>query len=240
MSLAGTSARAPSFPPLFRGEEAARGLDPMARAIAQASLGTDPGLIVWRADSGVLSAALVLAPEEPLGSAMGAVLAAALGLGDALGALAPPEVAVHYDWPGGLRVNGGRCGAIRAAASTADPAAEPDWLVVGFEIRFLPLSEDAPGEDPDRTALVMEGCGEVEPVQLLESWSRHTLSWINRLGDDGLAPLHRDWCGRAWGIGEELPGGGLFLGLDEHGGQLVRTAEGTVLRPLTEMLEGTA
>lgn len=238
MMLAEEREEDPTFPPLLKGEEVGRGQDPFAKAMALAALGTDAGRLVWVRDASRLSAAVVLAPEEPLGRAVSVVFAVALGLGDALGALAPPEVAVHYLWPGGFKVNGADCGHMRAAASTADPDAVPDWLVVGVEIPYLPPEDDAePGAHPDQTALALEGCGEVTPLRLLESWSRHMLVWINRWMDDGLQPLHAAWRDRAWGVGEALPDGGVFMGLDELGGQLVKTGGDTRLRPLTQILE---
>jgi biotin-(acetyl-CoA carboxylase) ligase len=232
-----TTEAAPTFPPLLRGEEAVPGLDPFTKAVASAALGTDPGLVCWARDPAALRAALVLAPEAPLERAVGIAFAVALGLGDALGALAPPEVAVHYVWPGGFKVNGADCGAMRAAASTTDPRAEPDWLVIGVEIPYLPPSAEVPGNRPGQTCLAEEGCIDVTPLRLLESWSRHSLVWINRWLGDGFAPLHAAWRDRAWGIGEDLPEGGTFVGLDELGGMLVRTTRSTELRPLTAMLE---
>lgn len=228
----------PSFPPLLKGEETLPGMDPFAKAVASAALGTDPGLICWARDETAMRAALVLAPEAPLERAVGITFAVALGLGDALGALAPPEVAVHYVWPGAFKVNGADCGAMRAAASTTDPAAVPDWLVIGVEMPFRrPPSDDEPGNRPGQTYLIEEGCVEVTPLKLLDSWARHTLVWINRWLDDGFQPLHAAWRERAWGMGENLPEGGTFMGLDELGGMLVKTPKTTEIRPLTTMLE---
>lgn len=228
----------PTFPPLLRGEEAPPGADPLRRAVAVAAGGTDPGLIVWQVGAGRLSAAVVLAPEQPLAQAMGAAFAVALGLGDALGALAPPEVSVHYEWPGGFRVNGARCGRMRTRASTADPAAEPDWLAIGIEVPFLPAAEAAePGLTPDETCLAEEGCVGIEPVPLLESWSRHMLVWFNRLEHDGFAPLHAAWRERGWRLGKALADDATFVGLDELGGQLLRNGDRVDLRPLTTLLE---
>lgn len=235
-----------SFPPLFSGEAAPAGMDPFAKAIAAATLGCDPGLIVHNEGGDALSAALVLAPETPLENAMAMVFAAALGFSDALGALAPPEVAVHLVWPGGFRVNGARCGGLRAAASTRDPEKEPDWLVVGLDIPLKLNGE--PGADPERTALEEEGCAEVDPFRLLESWSRHTLVWINHWLDEsasgGMARLHADWRSRAHELGEgvdfEIGGerrAGLFVGIDERGGMLIRNESETRLIPLSAMLE---
>ena len=226
----------PRFPPLLTGEEAPAGADPFDKAVASALIGCDPGLLVWARRADAMSAALVLAPEEPLGRAISIAFAPAIGFVDALGALGPPEVAIHHVWPRFFKVNGADCGALRVAASTRDPDAEPDWLVIGIDSPFLPEGEG--GEDPTRTCLFHEGCGEVTPMELLESWSRHTLVWINRWLEDGLAPLHAAWRERAWEMGEPLPGDqGTFMGLDEKGGMLVKQGETTTIRPLTEMLE---
>lgn len=232
-----------SFPPLFRGEAAPDGVAPMVKAISAAALGCDPGLIVHNTSGDVLSAALVLAPEAPLEDAMAMVFAASLGFSDALGALAPPEVAVQMDWPGGIRVNGAQCGGLRAAASTTDPEAEPDWLVIALDVPINGIS-DEPGAAPDRTALYEEGCADIDPYRLLESWSRHTLVWINTWLDDGMARLHADWRGRAYRMGEELSftlhdivHAGLFVGIDERGGMLLRDGDDTRLIPLSRMLE---
>lgn len=228
-------AAAPVFPPLLRGE-ACTG-DPFRGAIARAQAGAEPGLVVWSTTANALRAAVVLAPEVALGRAIGVSLAAPIAVGDALAGLVPPEVSVHYGWPGDVMVNGARCGRCRAAADAADPAALPDWLVIGMDVPFLLGPAIEGGERPDETCLHAEGCGEVAPLALLESWSRHMLVWINRWTDDGMAPLLAVWRARAWGIGEVLPDGGVFVGLDDAGGMVVRRGEQTTVRPLVEVLE---
>lgn len=232
----------PSFPPLLRGE--ATDAEPLERAVGHACDGIDPGLIVHRIRPDHLSAALVLTPESPLHDAMAVVLAAACGFADSFGALAPSEVAAQFDWPSGFRINGGQCGGLRAAASTRDPGAEPDWLVIAIDIPFFAQAADEPGARPDRTTLWDEGCGDIEPVRLLESWSRHTLVHIHNLVEDGVRQLHSDWSGRAYSIGKQmeftLAGttySGQFMGLDEYGGMVLKDAETTRILPLTLMLE---
>ena len=229
----------PSFPPLLTGEKAPSGIDPFEKARVAAMMGCDPGLVVWSDRVDALSAALVLAPEQALADAISILFAPAIGFVDALGALGPPEVAIHHVWPGSFRVNGALCGGLRASASARNPDEEPDWLVIGIDVPFLPTDGAADGdiEDADQTCLFNEGCAEITPNQLLESWSRHSLVWINRWVDDGLEPLHTAWRERAWGMGDPLPDGGTFMGLDECGGMLVKTEPGTDLRPLTDILE---
>ncbi|MGF1444990.1 MAG: biotin/lipoate--protein ligase family protein [Pikeienuella sp.] len=232
---------APRFPPLLVGEEAAAGQDPFAKAVARAALGTEAGRVVWSSDLQTARAAMVLAPEVALELAVTVAFAHLLGLGDAMGALAPPETAVHFDWPAGLRVNAARCGGIRAAAATQDLAAVPGWLVIGIEVPIKPPAETAPGRAPDRTWLCEEGCGEITAPALIDTWARHTLLWINTWEERGIGPLHEAWRARAWGLGEPLAdGSGVFMGLDETCGQLIKTATGTELRRLAPAILGGA
>lgn len=233
--------RDPVFPPLMQGRALPPGADPMRKACAEAALGCDAGLLCWSLSAEALRVALVLAPETALEPAMAAWPACAFGLQNALGALAPPEVSVHFDWAGAIRVNGARCGRVRAAAAPTDPAAEPDWLVIGLDLRLIPPRADAPGETPDDTGLFAEGCAGLDPVALLEAWARHTMHGLSRLDDAaGRAALHRDWRGVVWALGEpcaEAGREGMFLGLDENFGMLLRP-EGadTILIPLSSRL----
>lgn len=232
----------PDFPPLMSGLAVSGAIDPFHKACAAAALGCDAGLIVHNITVDRLQAALVMAPEVPLEDAMAMLPACGLGFQNALGALAPPEVAVHLEWAGGLRVNGASCGRLRAAAGGSDPAALPGWLVVGLDLPLMQLA-DRPGDTPDRTALYEEGCVEVDPTGLLESWARHTLVWINRWEDRGNRALHADWRGLAWGIGEDVTQGGRsgrFMGVDERFGMLLRDPQTTHLIPLSSVLEMTA
>ena len=162
-----------------------------------------------------------------------------VGFQNALGALAPPEVAVHLEWAEQIRVNGAKCGQLRAASSGEDPAAQPDWLVVGIDIPILQTASD-PGLNPEVSALYDEGCAEVDPVQLVESWARHTLVWINRWADDGNRPLHTEWMGLLHGVGEPIDmfdTAGTFLGVDDQFGMLIRDDKTTHLIPMSRVLE---
>ncbi|MCB2135715.1 MAG: DUF4444 domain-containing protein [Rhodobacteraceae bacterium] len=234
----------PSFPPLLSGL-AAGPANPMSIAVDMAERGTDSGLLTWSLGDERLRAALVLAPETPLEPAMAAFCICAVGLQNALGVLAPAETAVHLDWAGGIRVNGGHCGGLHVAASTRDPSETPDWLVVGFDLTLAHPAEWEPGETPDWTALDQEGCGEIVPLELLEAWSRHTLVWLNDLEEPGgRARLHREWSGLAWNLGKSVivpvrgeQMTGTFIGVDENFGMILKTADGTKLVPLTSLIE---
>lgn len=232
----------PNFPPLFEGEPTQR--DPFALAQARAIEGCDAGLITHAITADHLRAALILAPEVPLAQAVAMFITCGIGFSNALGALSPPEVAVHLEWDGRIRVNGAVCGRHRLAASTTDPKAVPNWLIIGLEVRLLPLDDIDPGLTPDRTSLFEEGCGAVRAETLLESWSRHTLVWLNRWTEDGPAPLAAEWRGMVHGIGDPvtrvLDGasvGSTFLGVDEDFGMLLKVRDQTHLIPLTALIE---
>jgi BirA family transcriptional regulator, biotin operon repressor / biotin---[acetyl-CoA-carboxylase] ligase len=234
----------PSFPPLIRGVAVTGAIDPFVKACAMAALGCDSGVLVHNLAPDRLRAAIVFAPEVPLEQAMSALATCGVAFQTALGALAPPEVAVHLTWVGDILVNGAACGRLRATASGNDPQAVPDWLVIGAELQLVPATQDEPGLTPERTSLYQEGCGEVSPVRLLENWSRHILVWINSTEVDGPGPLHREWRGLVHGIGDttrlQHDGqnvSGTFLGVDENFGMLLRQGEDTRLIPLTARLE---
>lgn len=228
----------PSFPPLMQGINTA-GADPFEAACSEAAQGCDAGTILYDASPERLRAAIVLAPEVALSDAAAMLPLTGVALQNALGALGPSEMPVHLCWDGAIRVNGGLCGAVRGATDTQDADAEPGWLVTGFELVFA-RGNLAGGETPDETDLMSEGCGDLTPVDLLESWSRHLLNWISRWEDEGMGPLHTEWAGLAYGMGKDgtfLGKNGHFLGLDEKLGLLLRADGQTMLLPVTDLLE---
>ena len=232
----------PVFPPMMSGLAVDGAADPFDVACQKAMMGCDAGLIVHKLAADKMGAALVFAPEVPLHNAVAMLPVCAVGFQNALGALAPPEVAVHLEWSGETRINGARCGRFRMTASDTDAAAVPDWLVVGFELPLM-LTQADPGDDPDTTVLYEEGCADVEALALLESWARHALNWIARWESDGTAPVHAEWRGLAHGIGEAITmkgRQGTFLGVDEDFGMLFRVGDETELFALTTVLEDSA
>ena len=227
-----------AFPPLMTGEAVSG--DPFEQACLRAIQGCDAGLICHRLTANRFEAAIVFAPEVALEEAMVMLPICGLGFQNALGALAPPEVAVHLEWDGPIRINGARCGGFRASASTSDPAQIPDWLAIGLALPLWPEDDStSPGEAPDETTLYAEGCVDVAAPALLEAYARHTLSWITQWEDRGAEVVHNEWRGLAQGIGEDISLGGqsgTFLGVDERFGLLLRTDDTTTLVPLSSQL----
>lgn len=226
------------FPPLMAGVAVKGADDPFETACAMAVCGCDGGTVVHNVQADRLRAAIIFAPEVTTEDAMAMLPLCGVGFQNALGALAPPEVAVHLGWDGGIRVNGAHCGRLRVAAAEADTDQVPDWLIVGLEVPILQTASD-PGENPDVTALYDEGCAGIDPAHLLESWARHCLVWINRWSDEGNAPLHVAWSGLLQGTGETATRAGkngTFLGADERFGMLIRDSETTHLVPMSTLL----
>jgi BirA family biotin operon repressor/biotin-[acetyl-CoA-carboxylase] ligase len=222
----GVMSQRPEFPPLYRPFAVTPDLDPFERAIGVAGDGAEAGTLLWSIAQEACECAVVLAPEHHLEASLPVVLVAMLGLGDALGSLVPPVVAVTFGWPDRLEVNGGVIGGVRmASAPVVVRSAVPDWMVIGISVAVRgPWADDQPPDDLLRTTLAEEGCGQVQTVDLLEAFARHFLAWINRWQDDGVGPILQAWLSRATGLGKpiELEIGdhvrqGTFTGLTESG-----------------------
>lgn len=168
-----------ALPPLMRADA---GPNPLTRAAQMARAGTDAGLLCWSDEGGRLDAALVLVPDGPAGPALAAGMVA---LRDALGVLAPPEMAVTGTWDGIIRVEG-------AAAGGVELYAHPPWAILRLQIDLMPQNDGEPGTAPDRTALWLEGCGDITAPDLLSAFARHVLFHLSRLEDDQTG-LFRDW-----------------------------------------------
>ena len=216
----------PVLPPLLKPFAVAPDLHPFERCLELAAEGAQPGTLLWSIGEEVCEGAIVLAPEQPLEPSLPIVLIALLGLGDALGALVPPMVTVTFGWPDRIEVNGAVVGGVRfASAATETTAAVPDWLVVGFGVAMRGRrTHDAAPERFPRTTLADEGCGEVLAIDLLEAFSRHFLSWINRWQEQGVEPVRKAWLTRATGLGKPVEvhlgdqvRAGTFEGLTETG-----------------------
>ncbi|MGI9498392.1 MAG: biotin/lipoate--protein ligase family protein, partial [Geminicoccaceae bacterium] len=140
-------------------------------------------------------------------------------------ALIPPLTAVTFGWPDRIEVNGGAVGKIRVIISeTPNPTAIPDWLVIGFNLANAGHWQAKGRGEQHVTTLIEEGC-QIDLLDLLESFSRHFLSWVNRWQGDGVQPVQQAWMSRTLEIGKPVKidvGGrqreGTFKGLDEQGG----------------------
>lgn len=213
----------PHFPPIYRPYAVTADLDPFERAVEMAKDGTDPGTLLWSARQDVYECAVVLTPENSLEDSLPVMLTASLGLGDALGALVPPVIAVTFGWPDRIEINGGIVGRIRLIVSeTTNPTAVPEWLVIGFNLANVGHWQEDGQSGQHKTTLIEEGC-QIDLLDLLESFSRHLLAWINRWQGDGAQPVQQAWMSRTLDVGRQVGidvGGrrreGTFKGLNDQ------------------------
>ena len=228
-----------SAPSMYRPVAAGDGEDPFDLACALARDGAEPATLVWTPGEDLMECAIVLGPEDPLGPSLLVALVAMVGIGDALGALIPPTIPVGFAWPDRILVSGATAGRLRiASADTIDDTAVPDWMVLGLSIAVTGQSIETFPNGGLHTALHAEGCEDVGAHDLLESFSRHFLYWMNRWQDDGFSPVRGAWLSRAAGYGEntdlEISGpwsSHLLLQLDAIGG--IQYAEGTTEKSAT-------
>ena len=184
----------------------------------------------WESPRGNLYLSLVLRPQCSLAEAAQLGFVAALGLGDAIGSVAPPLIEATYKWPNDVLVNGRKAAGILLESQGGEGSA-CDWLVLGLGANLASFPEDT--EFP-ATSLRFEGCPlEVDEVALLEAFAKHFLTWVNRWLEEGFAPIRKGWRNHAHGLGEvtrvrlareELSG--VFKDLDETGALILGVADG--------------
>lgn len=228
----------PTFPPLLTGHAVKAPARAFETAVAGAGSGAfGAGDLVWGRDTERLDCAVVFEPEVGPERAAEMLFLAMVAFADSFGALAPPEVAISFGWPGTIRVNGGEVGHARAAmAAERDDDGAPLWLAVGLEVMLRRRwgRGEEPGASPHLTDLYEEGCGELTRTGMIESYARHLLVWIHDWEREGFKPVHQMWLYRADGHRAEATvtlgatrHRGRFVGLDDHGNMLMEV-DGTV------------
>ena len=184
---------------------------------------------IWLSPPGNLYLSLVMRPAGAPSRAAQLGFVAALGLGDALAALAGPALHLRYKWPNDLLANGRKFAGILLESETSANDSV-DFVVVGIGVNIV----CAPGDvEFPATSLAAEGVAGVTPPVLLEGFARHFEGWARRWGEAGFAPLRMAWLARASGLGERVRVRlerstlfGRFLDLDDDGALVLDAAEG--------------
>lgn len=236
----------PTFPPLLTGHPVKGQPAPFELACQQAAAGqAGAGDVFWARDTSRLDWACVLEPDVQTPRALQMHFVAMLAFGDAFGAISPPEVALQFRWPSTLLVNGGIAGTARIATGPENDEGIADWMTVGIQLTIKrDTSGFEPGNAPEETALYEEGCGEITRTELVESLSRHFLSWVHTWNEEGFKGVHEGWLARAenWQseIAIEWEGvqhTGTFLTVDDEGNLLLKTEQGVVSLPIASAVE---
>lgn len=226
----------PTFPPLLKGHDVESTASAFQTACEQAATGTlGAGDVVWSRSTTCVEIAIILEPDVDMETAVQMLPLLTVAVGDSLGSITPPQVGVTFIWPDVVCVNGARAGRVRAAAEKTDgDDPVPGWMVVGLELAHQRKPDDPePGEVPDRTWLSEEGCADLTRSEIIESCSRHLLTWINIWKDDGFRPVHDSWMFRNEQRDQSISIkyrdealSGTFLGLDDSGNMLLKGADG--------------
>jgi BirA family transcriptional regulator, biotin operon repressor / biotin---[acetyl-CoA-carboxylase] ligase len=224
------------FPPLLTGHAFPATEPPLRVACEGAAAGRfGAGDVIWSLEEAHASLAIVLEPDVPLARALEMLPLGVVACGDCLAALAPPKVAITFGWPGIVYANEGAVAQLSAAVDRAASAeAVPNWLAVGLEVRLTGRpGAPEPGDDPSVTTLAEEGCPDLTAEQLIGSYTRHFLTWLDTWTNEGFAPVHQAWEQRAdkrvRSFTDAAGGGvvsGAFVGLDEHGNLVLKRDDG--------------
>jgi BirA family biotin operon repressor/biotin-[acetyl-CoA-carboxylase] ligase len=185
---------------------------------------------VWSRSTARAACAIVLEPEVPLVDALQMSPLLMVALGDCLGTLAPPQVAVGYRWPTTMLINGTRAGCVHIAAPHVAAHEVPPWLVVGAD---LALAAPRTRQNWSQTSLAEEAGPGITRSEVLHTLAAHFLAWLNTWTERGFAPLAAHWMLRAEGRerpvrfavqGRSIEG--RVVGLAENGDLLLADLQG--------------
>lgn len=183
---------------------------------------------VWQSAAGNLFASLAIpAFRDALVNGQMS-FAAAVAVAETLATL--DVAAIACKWPNDVLLAGHKVAGI-LLETAADPARQA-WLVIGIGVNIASAPPDDAVTWP-ATALAVQGACDVDPQALLEALALRLMTWHQRLGYEGFAPLRAAWTGYAYGIGQrtrfkrgEALIEGQFLGLDDQGAARLRLDSG--------------
>ena len=182
----------------------------------------------WQSPPGNLYLSLLLRPDCPPMEALQLGFVAGVALGDVLSALLPGTVSVQHKWPNDILVDGRKVAGVLLESGTTG-GAKLDWLVIGMGVNVA----EAPSETVfPATALAAHGCT-LQPNDLIAPIANAVFGWIERWREDGFGAVRAAWYERAYRRGQSVQvrfedgaRSGLFIGLDDDGAMLLKTASG--------------
>jgi len=155
------------------------------------------GTLVYVGRFDVAEFAVVLEPTDPLAKGRRVFYAGMAALADAIAAAAPPDTAIHIEWPDALYVNWALVGGGRLAwPAQTDAGDVPEWLVFGATIRTASNTGVDPGLTPDLTALDEEGFAEITSNNIIEGFARNLMLLLNDWQGGGFALVRKSYFER--------------------------------------------
>jgi hypothetical protein len=168
----------------------------------------------------VVEFAVVLEPDEPLRTARRAFYVGLTALGDALGALAPPERPITFGWPDAVYADGGLIGRARLAwpqrRAGGDESEPADWLVFGAFVRTVGVGATEAGLHPLAATLDEAGFEDLGDGRLLERFARYLMAAIDAWQMEGFATVAQSYLNRL------MLAKGTIPQIDDGGDLLVR------------------
>jgi biotin-(acetyl-CoA carboxylase) ligase len=224
----------PHFPSLLKPHAVRAPVRPFAEACRLARSGRlGAGDVVWSRNTARAELAIVLEPEIALGQALQMVPLMMVALGDCLGALCPPKVAISYRWPQAILLNGSAAGEVRTACPRGASDRIPDWLIVGVVLDIAAPKRER--KDWSRTSLEEEAGPGISRTDVLQGLAAHFLKWLDTWQEQGFRPVHDNWLFRAHGREQPIrlvlgdaSVEGRVLGLDEAANLLIESPAGQV------------
>ncbi len=200
------------------------------------------GDLVWSTSTDVAHCAVVLEPDISAEKTLTMVPLAMVTIADCLGAICPPNLGITFGWPGQIYANGARIGNVSLyfpPSTVSDQIPEFAVLSLALNIKWSDETDtnnqSEPGNDLRKTVLHEEGAGDIDRSQIISSWARHFLTWIDTWQQEGFEPVHENWLFRAANrnqqteiIGKDQTFNGQFIGLDEIGGALLKAENGNM------------
>ena len=197
---------------------------------------------VWMSPRGNLYASLILRPDCSGGRAAQLGFVTALSLGDALRVKLPATDSLSYKWPNDVLMHGRKLAGILLESDTGT-GGELAFVVIGVGVNLVSFP---PETDFPATSLSDQGLDPPSPSVLLEEFTIHFRSWLQRWRTAGFAPVRLAWLAGATPLGEliraRLENGtlcGRFVDIDHDGALLLETAEGRRRISAGEILSAT-
>jgi BirA family transcriptional regulator, biotin operon repressor / biotin---[acetyl-CoA-carboxylase] ligase len=206
--------------------------------------GAEEGAIVWAREKiagrgrrgrrwigipGNLFVSVILRPDCSPAAASQLGFVAALALGDAISADAPPGAELRCKWPNDVLLNGRKFAGV-LLESEARASETLDWVVLGIGVNIVAHPE---GTGYPTTSLREEGYAGLDAASVLTAVARRFLGWYEKWRDEGFAPVRAAWLPRAVGLGEEITVrldresvAGRFLGIEADGALALDTIAG--------------
>lgn len=155
------------------------------------------GTLVWVRRYDLVEFAVVLEPDEPLGSARRAFFAGMNATADAIAAHCPPERQVEISWPDTILFDGGLLGGARLGWPTDCGESDvPAWLVFSVILRAADMANVGEAEAASGVALLNEGFEMVDTEAIIGSFARHLMSAFDQWNERGFDPVARDYLER--------------------------------------------